>query len=80
MLTAHSVTPVAALFLSTAPDFAHYFPFLQPLNEGKQFGAGIATNLVPALLALLFIAVVLKIVTCKIHICSLSCLDSLKHF
>ncbi|KAH9835893.1 uncharacterized protein C8Q71DRAFT_870275, partial [Rhodofomes roseus] len=57
------LTPVAALFLSTAPDFAHYFPFLTPLNEGKQFGAGIATTLVPALVVILFIGVILKIVT-----------------
>ncbi|KAH9937349.1 uncharacterized protein B0H18DRAFT_950236 [Fomitopsis serialis] len=57
------LTPVAALFLSTAPDFAHYFPFLMRLNEGQQFGAGIATDLVPALLVVLFIAVILKIVT-----------------
>jgi len=57
------LTPVAALFLSTAPDFAHYFPFLMRLDEGQQFGAGIATNLVPALLVILFIAVILKIVT-----------------
>ncbi|KZT74967.1 hypothetical protein DAEQUDRAFT_659370 [Daedalea quercina L-15889] len=57
------LTPVAALFLSTAPDFAHYFPFLMRLDEGNQFGAGIATNLVPAILALLFIAFVLKVIT-----------------
>ena len=61
------MTPVAALFLSTAPDFAHYFPFLMRLNEGQQFGAGIATDLIPALLVVLFIAVILKIVTCKNH-------------
>lgn len=46
-----------------------------PLNEGKPFGAGVATNLVPALLALLFITVILRIVACKIHICNLPCLN-----
>ncbi|CCL98103.1 uncharacterized protein FIBRA_00097 [Fibroporia radiculosa] len=52
----------AGLFLSTAPDFSHYYPFLGRLNEGNQLGAGIATNLVAALLAILFISLALSVV------------------
>ncbi|KZT02505.1 uncharacterized protein LAESUDRAFT_661940 [Laetiporus sulphureus 93-53] len=52
---------VAALYLSTAPDFAHYFPFLMRLDEGNELGAGVATCLAAALAAVLFIWVVLAI-------------------
>lgn len=51
--------------MSTAPDFAHYFPFLLLFDEGNDLGAGIATCLVPAVAATLFISLALKLVHCK---------------
>ncbi|KAH9950915.1 hypothetical protein B0H21DRAFT_776325 [Amylocystis lapponica] len=56
------LTAVAGLFMSTAPDFAHYFPFLMPFITGNWFGAGIATCLVPAVAAILYISLALAMV------------------
>ncbi|PCH34029.1 hypothetical protein WOLCODRAFT_113020 [Wolfiporia cocos MD-104 SS10] len=53
---------VVGLFLSTAPDFAHYYPFLMPLEEENQLGAGIATYLCSALAATIVISFVLKMI------------------
>ncbi|KAI0962461.1 hypothetical protein AcV7_001301 [Taiwanofungus camphoratus] len=52
----------AGLAMSTAPDFAHYFPFLLLFDEGNDLGAGIATCLVPAVAATLFISLALRLV------------------
>lgn len=59
------MVPVAGLYLSTAPDFAHYYPFLMRLDEGNDLGAGIATCLAAALLAIFFISFAMKTVHCK---------------
>ncbi|EED80495.1 predicted protein, partial [Postia placenta Mad-698-R] len=60
VMLAIALVPVAGLYLSTAPDFAHYYPFLMRLDEGNDLGAGIATCLAAALLAILFISFAMK--------------------
>ncbi|OCH87483.1 hypothetical protein OBBRIDRAFT_736098 [Obba rivulosa] len=56
------LTAVAGLALATAPNFAHYFPFLQNLDEGNDLGSGIATCFAPAILATIFIAIALTVI------------------
>jgi hypothetical protein len=60
------VIPVVGLALTSAPDFAHYFPFLDTLSNKSPIAVGIVTVLVPALAATLFIAIALVIVNCKV--------------
>ncbi|EMD41861.1 hypothetical protein CERSUDRAFT_120777 [Gelatoporia subvermispora B] len=56
------LTAVAGLALSSAPNFAHYFPFLQNLSEGNDLGSGIATCFAPAILAIAFTAIAVAII------------------
>ncbi|KAL6304772.1 hypothetical protein BKA93DRAFT_732188 [Sparassis latifolia] len=56
------LTAVAGLYLSTAPNYAHYLPFLQRLGEGNKVGGGIATCLASALAAILFTTLALTFV------------------
>jgi hypothetical protein len=62
-----AVTAASGLALATAPDVAHYFPFLQPLLDVDPLAAGIATVLAPAVAATLFIFIALLLVNCKSH-------------
>lgn len=54
------------LVLSTAPDFAHYLPFLKTLTRHDNIATGIATSLAPALAATLFICIALGVVHCTL--------------
>lgn len=54
-----ALTATAGLALSTAPDVAHYLPFLQPILNANRLPAGIATVLTPAVAAIVFIALAL---------------------
>jgi len=59
------VTAASGLALATAPDVAHYLPFLQPLVNGNTLASGLATTLAPAVAATLFIVIALAIINCK---------------
>lgn len=61
-----AVTAVSGLSLASAPDFAHYFSFLQPLANSNSLAAGLATALAPAVAATLFIALALVVVDCEL--------------
>ncbi|KAG6846106.1 hypothetical protein H0H87_006470 [Tephrocybe sp. NHM501043] len=55
VLLAAGITAASGLALSTAPDVAHYLPFLNPLNSAQLIPAGLATVFAPAVAATLFI-------------------------
>ncbi|CAE6524811.1 unnamed protein product [Rhizoctonia solani] len=62
VLLAGSLIPVVGLALAGAPDVAHYLPFLARLSGRDDLGASIATTIVPALAATLFIVLALLMV------------------
>lgn len=62
----HPVTATAGLALSTAPDVAHYLPFLQPILNANRLSAGIATVLTPAIAAIAFISFALWAMHCEL--------------
>lgn len=62
VLLAAGLTAASGLALATAPDVAHYIPFLQPLTNGNTLASGLATTLAPAVAATLFIAIALAII------------------
>lgn len=43
-----SAIPFLGLTVATAPGFAHYLPFLQPLRDSDGFWTGVLEALVPA--------------------------------
>lgn len=59
------VTAASGLALGTAPDVAHFLPFLAPLTGSNALASGIATVLCPALAATIFIVLALTIINCK---------------
>ncbi|KAJ7597412.1 hypothetical protein C8J56DRAFT_920009 [Mycena floridula] len=59
VLLAAGLSAAIGLALAAAPDEAHYLPFLHTLSDNNSLGAGIATILVPAVAALLFLALAL---------------------
>lgn len=67
-LTLSAVTAAAGLALTTAPDVAHYLPFLAPLlsvkNAGDSIASGLATVLAPAVAAALFISLAVALINC----------------
>lgn len=69
VLLGAGLTAVAGLAVSPAPDVAHYLPFLEPLLTTTALASGIATVLVPALAATLFIALAIRLINLvsKIH-------------
>ncbi|KAJ7141880.1 hypothetical protein C8R43DRAFT_892427 [Mycena crocata] len=69
VLLAAGLTAAAGLSLTTAPDVAHYLPFLSPLLSSKDtIAAGLATVLAPAVAATLFISLAIAIVNFSSHI------------
>ncbi|KAG5647674.1 hypothetical protein DXG03_008397 [Asterophora parasitica] len=63
VLLAAGLTAASGLALATAPNMAHYLPFLKPLLTTHRLLAGIATVLAPAVAATLFISIAL----CLVH-------------
>jgi hypothetical protein len=59
-----AVTAAVGLSLVTAPDVAHYLPFLKPVLSTNPVAAGLATILAPAVGATLFIIIGLGIIHC----------------
>ncbi|TDL28546.1 hypothetical protein BD410DRAFT_759887 [Rickenella mellea] len=57
-----ALAAVAGLFVATAPDVAHFLPFLRPLLTTGKVASGLATVLAPAVAASLFIAFALLVV------------------
>ncbi|KAJ3830358.1 hypothetical protein F5880DRAFT_1067127 [Lentinula raphanica] len=53
---ATGLTAAVGLSLATAPDVAHFLPFLAPLLNDNELGSGIATLFIPALVISLFIS------------------------
>ena len=51
------MTAAAGLAVATAPDYAHYLTFFQPLANHNSFTTGLSTVLAPAVGATLFIAI-----------------------
>ncbi|KAJ6468959.1 hypothetical protein DFH09DRAFT_1344990 [Mycena vulgaris] len=69
VLLAAGLTAAAGLSLTTAPDVAHYIPFLSPLLSSKDtIASGLATVLAPAVAATLFISLAIAIVNWSAHI------------
>ncbi|EEB89260.1 hypothetical protein MPER_12661, partial [Moniliophthora perniciosa FA553] len=62
VLLAAGLTAACGLALATAPDFAHYLPFLQSLWSANTLAAGIATVLAPAVAITLFTYIALRLV------------------
>jgi len=60
------VTAAVGLSLATAPDVAHYIPFLRPLVNGSTIAAGVATVLAPAVAVTLFILLGLALIHCRL--------------
>ncbi|EPQ60336.1 hypothetical protein GLOTRDRAFT_52392 [Gloeophyllum trabeum ATCC 11539] len=61
IILAAALTAVAGLALGSAPDFAHYFPFLAPLAGRNDWTAGLALCLAPAVAGSLFICMALTV-------------------
>jgi len=70
------VIPVIGLALASAPDFAHYLPFLQPIVNANPVLAGLATVLAPAIAATIFVITCLSIIHCMLSSLHLLTLDS----
>ncbi|KAJ7058112.1 hypothetical protein C8F01DRAFT_1149575 [Mycena amicta] len=69
LLLMAGLTAAAGLSLTTAPDIAHYLPFLQPLvNSKDSIPVGLATVLAPAVAASLFISLAVAIINFSAHI------------
>jgi calcium permeable stress-gated cation channel len=69
------VTAATGLALATAPDVAHYLPFLAPLLDNNGLGTGLATILAPAIAASLFVYLAILTVHCESPL--IICLDSI---
>ena len=68
------------MYLAAAPDYAHYFPFLQPLAVGSDIGSGASTGLAAAVAACVFIGAALGIVHCRYHSFSIEHVLMKPHF
>ncbi|KAF9074954.1 hypothetical protein BDP27DRAFT_1213632 [Rhodocollybia butyracea] len=62
VLLATGLTAAVGLSLATAPDVAHFLPFLAPLLSDNVLGSGIATIFIPALAICIFILIALSFV------------------
>lgn len=62
VMLAAGLTAASGLALSTAPDVAHYLPFLGSLLQSDRLATGIASVFAPAIAAILFIIITLIIV------------------
>ena len=62
------MTAAAGLAVTTAPDVAHYLPFLEPLLRSDPLITGIATVLAPSVAAILFVTLAVFLVRCELHI------------
>jgi len=58
------VSAAVGLSLASAPDVAHYLPFLEPLVTTETIAAGIATVFAPAVAATIFIIMGLAAINC----------------
>ncbi|KAJ7353421.1 hypothetical protein DFH08DRAFT_856840 [Mycena albidolilacea] len=72
ILLAAGLTAAAGLALTTAPDVAHYLPFLAPLlsvkNAGDSIASGLATVLAPAVAVALFISLAVALINFSAHV------------
>ncbi|KAF7373376.1 MPN domain-containing protein [Mycena sanguinolenta] len=72
VLLAAGLTAAAGLALATAPDVAHYLPFLAPLLSSKSVGdniaSGLATVLAPAVAVVLFVSLAVAIINFSAHV------------
>ncbi|KAI9065843.1 hypothetical protein FKP32DRAFT_1566891 [Trametes sanguinea] len=55
------LTAVSGLAVATAPDVAHYFPFMMPLVTGSKLGGGLGSTWAASLAAMLFIFLALVV-------------------
>ncbi|KAK7680542.1 hypothetical protein QCA50_016323 [Cerrena zonata] len=62
ILLGAAVTATAGLYLATSPDYAHYFPFFEPLTTASDIASGAATGLAASFAACLFIGIALSAV------------------
>ena len=62
LISASSVAAATGLSLATAPDVAHYLPFLSGLLTAHPIAVGVATIFAPAVLATAFICLALFII------------------
>ena len=60
------VVPVLGLALANAPDFAYYLPVLKSLTSYNRLWPSVATTLVPAIAASLFLCIAIGLVHCKL--------------
>jgi len=60
-----SVTAVAGLAVSPAPDVVHYLPFLEPLLTTNTLASGVVTVLLPAVAATIFTALAIYYISCE---------------
>ncbi|KAJ7234307.1 hypothetical protein B0H12DRAFT_1142976 [Mycena haematopus] len=72
VLLAAGLTAAAGLALATAPDVAHYLPFLAPLlssnTPGNTVASGLATVLAPAVAVTLFVSLAVAIINFTAHV------------
>ncbi|KAF8183820.1 hypothetical protein K438DRAFT_1838672 [Mycena galopus ATCC 62051] len=72
VLLAAGLTAAAGLALATAPDVAHYLPFLAPLLSSNTVGntitSGLATVLAPAVAVTLFVSLAVAIINFTAHV------------
>jgi hypothetical protein len=61
-----AVTAVAGLAVAPAPDVVRSLPFLEPLLSTGALASGIATVLLPAVVATLFIVLAIYLIRCEL--------------
>ncbi|KAF8628209.1 hypothetical protein AX15_003997 [Amanita polypyramis BW_CC] len=62
VLLAAALTAASGLSLATAPDVAHFLPFLNPLLKSNTLASGIATVLAPVIAVIVFLTTTLLVV------------------
>lgn len=70
------MVPAIGLSLASAPDVAHYLPFLQPILSANPILAGLATIFAPAVAATFFVVIGLSIINCALSSLNPLILDS----
>ena len=58
--------PAIGLSLASAPDVAHYLPFLRPIVSAHPIPAGLATIFAPAVAATVFVIIALALIHCML--------------
>lgn len=61
------MTAASGLALSTAPDVAHYLPFLGSLSRNR-LAAGVASVFAPAVAVIVFVFLALILINCKFRL------------